>query len=238
MSHLRLPAGTDVAEMALFDVDALPQSNKPNESTVATLAESKHLIRFPTGADGAYLLHLFVDESVPQEVQRYCLAEDKLVGTFTTEKGNIAFGGIESTSSGFKPNRNIRSDGTITPGNYSYTAFHTEFPDEMVTHALQVEKTPGELWLSRSPVLLVLSTIAIGVSLAVSQRFLEAGGAFLIGYFGVQWLRRIPAYQSVAARRDAAQLEFPSIVVEMRSSPSINQTSNGLCPSDASYVKR
>lgn len=213
--------------MALFDVDALPQSRAPDESAVAALATSNHLIRFPTDADGGYLLYLFVDEPIPPDLQRFCLADDKLLGMFSTTKGNVAFGGQESTFAGFKPNRNIRSDGAIKPGDYSYTAFHTEFPDELVTRALRVERTSVELWLSRAPVLLVLATIAVGVALAGSQRFLAAGLVLLAGYFGVKWLRRIPAYQVLEARRDVAQLEFPSIVVEMRSILSLERTSTG-----------
>ena len=226
MPHLRLPAGTDVAEMALFDTDALPPSS-PAESAVAALAASNQLVRFPTGSDGGYLLHLYVDESVPADLQRFCLAEDRLSGVFCTSQGNIAFGGLESTCTSFKPNRHIRSDGAIDPGEYSYNAFRTDFPDELIEEAVRVERTSGERWLSRAPVILVLAAMATGVGLAVSQRFLFAGMVWLAGYFGVKWLVRIPTYRALEARRELAQLEFPSIVVEMRSNPSIERTSPG-----------
>lgn len=144
MTHLRLPGGTDVAEMALFDVDALPAA-RPDDSTVAALEASNRLVRFPTGGDGGYLLHLYVDEPIPAELQRYCLADDKLTGAFRTEQGNVAFGGIESTFVGFKPNRHIRADGAIPQGEYCYTAFHTEFPDELV---VSVQSDHLEVWLS------------------------------------------------------------------------------------------
>lgn len=216
MTHLRLPAGTDIAEMALFDVDALPQS-RADESTVAALATSNRLIRFPTGADGGYLLHLYVDESIPADLRRFCLTEDSLSGAFCTSRGSVAFGGLESTYTNFKPNRHIRSDGAIDPGEYRYNAFHTDFPDELVEKAMRVERTSSELWLSRAPLVLLLLTIAAAFTLAVSQRFVLTGLILLVGYFGRKALRRIPAYQALEARRDAAQMEFPSIVVEMRS---------------------
>ncbi|KQV46308.1 hypothetical protein ASC95_27305 [Pelomonas sp. Root1217] len=216
MTHLRLPGGTDVAEMALFDIDALPAA-RPDDSTVAALEASNRLVRFPTGGDGGYLLHLYVDEPIPAGLQRYCLADDKLTGAFRTEQGNVAFGGIESTFVGFKPNRHIRADGTIPPGEYRYTAFHTEFPDELVSRTLRVEATSSELWLSRAPVVVSLATIALAVALAVSQRFAMAGLGLLVGYFAVKFLRKAPAYQALVSRRDAAQLDLPSIAVELRS---------------------
>lgn len=216
MTLLRLPGGTDVAEMALFDIDALLPS-RPDESTVVALEKSGRLIRFPTGGDGGYLLHLYVDESIPADLQRYCLADDKLTGAFRTEQGNVAFGGIESTFVGFKPNRHIRADGAIPPGEYHYTAFHTEFPDELVTRTLRVEATSGELWLSRAPLVVSLATLALAVALAVSQRFAMVGLAVLLGYFAVKLLCKAPAYQELVSRRDAAQQDLPSIAVELRS---------------------
>lgn len=218
MTHLRLPGGTDVAEMALFDVDALPAA-RPDDSTVAALEASNRLVRFPTGGDGGYLLHLYVDEPIPAELQRYCLADDKLTGAFRTEQGNVAFGGIESTFVGFKPNRHIRADGAIPQGEYRYTAFHTEFPDELVSQTLRVEATSSELWLSRAPVVVSLATFALAVALAVTQRFGMAGLALLVGYFAVKLIRQTRAYQALISKRDAAQLDLPSIVVELRSAP-------------------
>lgn len=202
--------------MAFFDIDALP-AGSPDDSTVETLVASNRLIRFPTGGDGGYLLHLYVDEPVPADLQRFCLADDKFTGGFSTEHGNVAFGGLESTFANFEPNRLIRADGTIPSGDYSYTAFHTEFPDELVSRTLRVEATSRERWLSRAPLILSLVTFSLAVTLAVAQRFPTAGLALLAGFFGVRFLRRIPAYQATVVRRDAAQLELPSIVVELRS---------------------
>ncbi len=216
MPHLSLPAGTDVAEMALFDVDALPLSSAPNEPAIQALAESKHLIRLPTGADGEYLLYMFVDEPIPEDLLRFCITDDKLTGTFNTTRGNVAFGGLESTFSTFKPNPNIRSDANINPGEYSYTAFHTDFPKELVEEALRVEKTSGEYWLSRAPILLTRLTIAVGIMLSAFKQFLIVGVILLTGYIAIKWLCSTPAYQTLVARRAEANLQFPSIVIEMQ----------------------
>lgn len=215
MPHLRLAGGTDVAEMALFDADSLPDSKSSAESLLA-LAEFNSIIRFPTGADGGYLLHLFVDEAIPDSLRKYCVIDNNLSGTFVTKGGNVAFGGVESTFSSFRSNPHIRSDGVIDSGTYSYTAFNTDFPNDLIAQAIQVEASSGERWLSRAPVLIVLSTIFVSASLVVAQRFLIAGAMLFAGYRILRWLQARPGYKALIARRDAAQLDFPSIVVELR----------------------
>jgi hypothetical protein len=227
MTTLRLPAGTDVAEMALFDVDAIPRSLPRDESAFGQLASQERLIRFPTGADGGYLLHLFVNEQIPVDIERYCLKDDRLAGGFYTSEGRIAFGGIESAYAEFKPNPNIRSDGSIEPGRYAYTAYRTEFPDELVMQAVRVERTSGERWIGRAPLLAALAFIAIAFVLAVTRQFVVAGLVLVGCYLVVKFLLRIPAYQALVARRKQAQLAFPSMVVEMRSNPSLKPTPDG-----------
>ncbi len=216
MAHLRLPAGTDIAEMALFDVDALPSKHAANEAQIEELASRSQLIRFPTFADGGYLLHIFLNEEIPPAIRRYCLDEDKLEGHFSSMSGHIAFGGVESAFREFKPNPNIRADGTIDPGTYAYTAYRTEFPEEVVTRASQIERTTSETWLDRGPLIAVLFTIGSAVSLSVLQHFFLAGATLIAGYFIANWLGRHPEYLALQARRSEAQLDFPSIVVLLR----------------------
>lgn len=135
MAKLILEGGTDVAEMALFCIDDVPES-LPDDDSVTEMRDRKTLIRLPTGADGGYLLHLYVEEDIQDETLKYCVQDDKLTGEFTTEQGNIGFGGLESTYSKFEPNKNIREDGKIEQGRYIYSAFHTEYPDEIIEEAV------------------------------------------------------------------------------------------------------
>lgn len=227
MTSVYLPAGTDVAEMALFDVDALPRALPRDVEDFDHLISQARLVRLPTGGDGGYLLHLFVNEKIPADTQRYCLAEDKLTGDFYTSGGRIGFGGMESAFAEFKPNANIRSDGLVEPGRYAYTAYRTEFPDELVDEAMRVERTTGERWLGRTPLLAVLTLFAAAFVLAIAHQFVTAGLLFLGSFFIVKWLRGLPAYQALLARRKQAQLAFPSIVMELRSGPLANPTPEG-----------
>ena len=219
MTMVCLPAGTDVAEMALFDVDALPRLLPRDTEDFAQLTSQEQLVRFPTGADGGYLLHLFANEAIPAATLRYCVADEKLSGDFYTSEGRIGFGGLESVYARFKPNPNIRSDGLIEPGRYAYTAYQTEFPDELVMQASRVERTTGERWLGRAPVIAAGVQCAIAFALAMAGQFVLAGVVFLGGFFVGKWLRRLPDYRALVERREQAQLAFPSIVVELRSNP-------------------
>jgi hypothetical protein len=237
MPHHCLPAGTDVAEMALFDIDAMPQARPPDAKAVDQLAAQERLIRLPTGSDGAYLLHLFVDEAIPDRVLQFCIADDKLIGRFNSTGGRIAFGGVESAFQDFKPNQFIRSDVLVPPGRYAYTAYRTDIPDEIVDQATRVESTPAERWLSRAPLLITLTTLALAFTLAaVSGRSLVVLPVLMAAYFALKIVKRTPSYKALLARRREAQLAFPSIVIEMWSNPSIERTPAGQ-PAGASHVK-
>jgi hypothetical protein len=157
MTIVYLSAGTDVAEMALFDVDALPRLLPRDVEEFGQLTAQEQLIRISTGGDGGYLLHLFVNETIPAATLRYSLADDKLTGHFYTSEGRIAFGGMESVFAEFKLNPNIRSDGVVAPGRYAYCAYRTDFPDELIMEAVRVERTTGERWLGRAPLIATLA---------------------------------------------------------------------------------
>jgi hypothetical protein len=229
MTCLRLPGGTDIAEMALFDVDALPQKQPRNQSFIAPLVEQERLVRFPTGADGGYLLGLFINEPIPADIKRYCDLDDPLTGYFRTTGGRIAFGGSESAYAQFKPNSNIRADGVIEPGRYAYTAYHTDVPDEvyeqMVPH---IERTTGEWWLEVAPVPVFLmfaaafGALIFGVLINVPSLRAWALAALAGGFIAVKARRKMPVYQTLMAKREQDRREEelhapPSIVIELRS---------------------
>lgn len=221
MTILCFPAGTDVAEMALFDVDALPQRLPRDIEEFAACASHGQLIRFPVGGDGDYLLHLFANEPIPVSIIRYCKTDDTLTGAIYISRGRIAFGGLESAYAEFRPNPNIRADGWIEPGRYVYTAYKTEFPDEMVMQAIRVERTNGERWLSLAPAMATCALFVIAYALVIARQFAPAGAAFFSSFFVGMLIRRFPNYRTLAARREHAQLAFPNIVVELQSDSSL-----------------
>lgn len=216
MTLYRLPGGTDVAEMALFDADSLPQDIPKDREAIDQLASSKYLVRLPTGGDGGYLLHLYVNEVPSPSVKQYCVADDQLSGRFSSPGGRIAFGGVESAFQRFKANKNIRSDATIAPGEYSYKAYHTDIPDEVIEAALRcVPSTPTERWLDRAPMVITLTTLGLTGLLLSLKMYLTAGGVAVIGRLLFKGIKRIPGHDALAVRRAESQIDFPSIVIEM-----------------------
>lgn len=85
----------------------------------------------------------------------------------------------------------------------------------MVTQAMRVERTNGERWLGRAPVLAIVALFGIAYAFAIARHFVPAGVAFLSSFLVGQWLRRLPNYRALAARRSHAQLAFPNIVMEL-----------------------
>lgn len=216
MTLYRLPGGTDGAEMALFDVDSLPRERPRNEESFDESTKRQHLIRFPTRGDGGYLLFLYVNEAPPDSVMRYCVEDDQLSGSFSSPRGRIAFGGIESVFQGFPPNKNIRSDAVIAPGSYTYKAYQTDIPDEAIEAALQrIPSTPTERWLDRTPMVITLTALGLVGLLLSLKIYWSAGVAAVLGYLLFKGVKRIPGRDALSVRREQAQMDFPSIVVEL-----------------------
>lgn len=215
MARVVLAGGTDVAEVALFDVDALP-ARLPDLEGLAALEPA--VICFPTGADGGYLLHAYVDEDIPAEVMRFCDREDPITGPLHISRGHIGFGGIESLFAGFEPNRNIRADGTIAPGRYEVTAYRTEYPDEMVEEAVRAQLGKGDAGISRLPGYLIPAGILGAIVTGVAASWAYGLAVLIVAFAAVALVFRNQAFRRVAERRAAIEMAYPSIVVEMRAS--------------------
>lgn len=220
MPKLVLEGGTDVAEMAFFCVDDTPECLSDNES-ITEMQNRRTLIRLPTGADGGYLLHLYVGEAIQNETRKYCVEEDKLTGEFSTKNGNVAFGGLESTYSRFEPNKNIREDGKIEQGSYSYSAFHTEFPDELIEEAVHKEIGPGGVRkIDISGKIILVGVVAF---LALLFFAFKSSYAFFLGAFAVIPLTILAfkkytsteSFKKVEKLKSEVEKHFPSIVIQL-----------------------
>ena len=224
MKHLALAGGTDVAAVALFASSALPSKRELNEKVLATLERDESMVRFSTGADGAYLLHLYVDQEIPPQISRYCVQDDLKRGRIQVSTGAIAFGGVESVAKDFEPNENIRSDGQIPPGIYEYVAYHTEFPEEyestkVASSLSRLERTVATLPDVAPPVafLLIVASVAL-------RQYVLAGSLFMASWAAVKLSRRTIAYKTWHSERRQRDMQYPSIVVALRSNPSIERT--------------
>jgi hypothetical protein len=215
LSVLKLAAGTDVAEMALFDVDAIQDLDKLDSEAIDRIAKADRLIRFQTGGDGGYLLHLFLNESVPAEIKKFCVDDDVKKGTYKQFGTSIAFGGLESAHKTFMHNQFIRSDSSFSPGEYKFTAYRTEIPDDIVTAKIESILSQNEKLLMKVPVAIVLCAIILAMVAIGFGRPLIAAILVLTAYLLVRKVTKSLVYKQVKRKLREAQIDFPSMVIEM-----------------------
>lgn len=221
MSRIVLEGGTDVAEMVLFSVDELP-SGGVSEDALAVLVNKNQAIRMPTGGDGGYLLHLYVGEEIPDEIEQYCVADDVLKSEFRANSGRIAFGGSESAFTNFEPNPNTRADSRIPPGSYDAVAHHTEYPEELIEDAVENVIGTDGIRTEDLPTKIIIGTVGLAVVLFILGSFIAkslafgAAAATVIG--GRHWYRSYTHsdnYKRIDAQRREVEYEYPCIVIQL-----------------------
>jgi hypothetical protein len=129
---LVFPGGTDVAEMALFSVDAPPADRNADADSLRRMEAEGSITRFDTDADGGYLLHAYVDEPIPEDIVEYCDTTDPKTGRLDLRDARIGFGGAESLFRSFNPNSKLRTDATAARGENVLRVFYDfawELPD-------------------------------------------------------------------------------------------------------------
>jgi hypothetical protein len=225
MSKLILPGGTDVAETALFSIDALPIECCPNNSEIAAMEKQHSILRFGTGGDGGYLLHAYIDEPIPAEVMKYCVNDDAIHGKILVEHGQIGFGGVESLYRNYKPNQNIRSDGNIPVGSYEVTAYHTDFPDELIEDATQAKIGKNSQKLLNLPGCVIPSGIFLAIVAAAASAWIITISIIALVFIFMKIFTRHPRIKQLHDESRQVQLNYPSIVVEMKLSPTASTTS-------------
>jgi hypothetical protein len=205
--------------MAFFAVDAIPVDAPPTLEGIEALLAAGHLIRMPTGGDGGYLLHAYVNEEIPPDLMQYCLQDDPLRGEFRSKSGAVAFGGLESAFQSFKANKFIRTDSDLPPAYYEWVAYRTEYPDDLMTEEASKAKatlTPSERRLLSIPMLATLIGMAAIVVAAVSQRLTLAGCTGVVMYLAIRTLTRSARFKELRDRLGEWERRFPSIVIQLR----------------------
>jgi hypothetical protein len=221
MAKIALPGGTDVAEMALFSVDALSADRYPDPATLAAMEAQHVVMRFPTGADGGYLLHIYLDEAIPEEVMKYCASHDAVCGRLKIERGRLGFGGVESLCGSFSLNPSIRTDAQVPPGDYDVTGYHAEYPDELIEAAVKA-KIGQKAWriLALPGYVILIAFLSTLVALATKSWYLAA---FVIAatFFGLKFLFfRNGRIRHLKEQKLSIEMNYPSIVVRMSSNNS------------------
>jgi len=95
---IEVETGTDVAAIAVADPSALQELRSSRgdafESQRQTAVANGKLWRKDTGADGAYLIHLFIDEAPPEPISAF-LRDSEVLELFHVPSGRLLIAGEE-----------------------------------------------------------------------------------------------------------------------------------------------
>lgn len=217
MTRLILSGGTGVSAVGLFDADALPCDGPPSPEGFLEMESRHSVMRFSTGRDGGYLLHAYVDEAVPTELLKYCSTDDKRSSRLQLSSGNLAFGGVESAYATFVPNSTVRSDARVLAGTYDVTAYRTEYPANLREHAIRAQVGATGSQILNAPGYIVPAALVLPVVAFYMNGWLAGASLFAAAAISLFLLTRSPTFKRLSAEKRAIDLQYPSIVVHMRS---------------------
>jgi len=215
MKPICLEAATSRDELVLFDTRAISNTTPPDANTLAALQAQAVLLRLPTGADGHYLLHLYVNAPIPAETLKYCDTADMLQGSLHCASGRLTFGGAETAYRDFVPTGQQCSETEVPPGTYACTAYHSELPGKLLRAAMEVHLSQAELRLLKAPMYGLVSFGVVGVVLAWAIHPLLLPVLWIAGWLGAQRIRASSAWQALGPRMRQAHIAAPSIVIAM-----------------------
>jgi hypothetical protein len=223
-------AGTDAASLLLFDPGALPEDfdiracGDPSE-LLQELSETGRARWMQTGADGAYLLHAYVNEPVPESLQLY-LREPITVDSFLVPTGQLYFTGVEY---GFREDDHLLrryphmgSSFALAPGIYRLTLWRTEYPERLQEDQLREQVPPLAYSLHQGMGWFVLAAVvgAIGVLATAWRGILNVWFWCLLPLWllmiGLPFIvSRTQAFRQARERFREIEREFPSVVARM-----------------------
>jgi hypothetical protein len=227
-------AGTDAASLLLFDPAALPddfegQFRRDSVEVLERLTRDGSACWIPTDADGAYLLHAYVDEAMPSLVARHAVALEA-IERFRVPSGQLHFAGSEyafrEDDSFLRKHPHMGGLISIASGVYRLTVFRTAFPEGVVEQLFRTQASPWEYRLWNSMTTLVPLAIAAWIVLVVilfttvRVPFPSFLAPLLVVLVGLPFVvRRNETYRAAKERFAAVEREYPSIVALLESPP-------------------
>src|SRR5262249_51792417 len=106
-----------------------------------------------TDADGAYLVHAFVDEPASNELWSYALAPE-VTEKFLVPTGRLFVAGSEyafrEDDSFLRKYPHMGGFVSIRPGTYRLTVFRTKYPERLVHNHFRTQASRLEYWTWKS----------------------------------------------------------------------------------------
>jgi len=229
---LELEAGTDAGAFLLYDPTSL---DAPAESASFTArmeqlhaaVSSGHALSYSYAADGSSLLHLYLDQRVPQMVLRRIERTHR--GLLRIPSGQVRYAGIEYL--GRPATGTMATEATVPPGDYEVTAYELEWGEaasNAADRAAEKADGRGATWSSLGGFGCAFSVLLAlcGGSAIWALRQSEPAPDFwrwvqriVIGW--AVWvtasviLLRLPSSKRAEAARRQTRHDFPEVVVEL-----------------------
>lgn len=225
-----IEAGTDAASLLLFDPGALPPDFERSFQTdsagiLERLAREGRACWITTVGDGGYLLHCYVDERVPRELER-CAVEPETIEEFQVLTGRLFFTGSEyafrEDDSLLRNHPHMGGSFLIPPGTYRLTIFRTRYPKNLVENLFRNQAAPWEyrLWTSMSALIPLAVAAWIGLVVifftTVHVPFPSFMAPLLLLVFALPFLvRRLETYRAAKERFANLEREYPALVAQL-----------------------
>jgi tetratricopeptide (TPR) repeat protein len=215
--------GTSTSELALFSTDFLPVSAAAEAPSVEQLEQQGGALGFEIYGAGNYLLHLYFNAPIPPGVLKYTLPKTLRNGVLRMQSGSIAFGGTETMVADFPVDSLTRSDSKVPAGDYAVHLFLMGFPGEMLRQARKSAGGYAPVWVRVATIAIALGVVA-AIAALIAGFWWPAGALVAASLGGCRLLLGSEARKVHRARSDAAALNFPNIVAQLRPLSAGNDT--------------
>ena len=225
-----IEAGTDAATLILYDPEVLPTDfdSGTHDDPVGFLEQlhaQGRVYWINTGADGAYLLHAYVDEPIPFSLGAH-FKDPVVVEAFHVPSGRLYFVGSEFAGSGvdaaLERYSHMGGSFTLRPGVYRLTMARAEYPDGLQENLLRQEVTPGAYGLHQSMGCFVWLAIlcAFGFAATLVAEFFRPWRPYLLPLLvlGIALpfiVARLRLYRETRNQWRAIEREHPSCVAQL-----------------------
>jgi hypothetical protein len=233
MKHV-VEAGTDAANLVLFDPGALPAGFDRLQQvdpfgTLEALTEQGRACLISTEGDGFFRLHAYVDEPVPQRLGRYAI-DPSVIPDFSVPSGQLFFTGSEYTfrddGSFLRKYPHMGSSFLVRPGSYRLTLSRLDYPRGSIDAELRQQSSPWEyrLWASQSVVITLAIAAWIGLVIVFFNRHRMPWVKLLFTSLGLLaaspfLLFRMSAFRRAKERVAWIERDHPFVVAQLSYEP-------------------
>ncbi len=225
-----IEAGTDASSLLLFDPGALPQDFERSflagsGEILERLDREGKVCWISVDGDGGYLLHAYIGERVPRELER-CAVESETIDEFHVPTGRLIFAGSEyafrEDDSFLRNHPHMGSSFLVPHGVYRLRVFRTQYPKRFVEQLFRNQASPWEYCLWNSMILLIPLAVAAWIGLVViffttvHVPFPSFLAPLLALVFASPFLvRRLETYRSAKKRFASLEQEYPALVAQL-----------------------